>query len=490
MDTDCKYSFGPFELLPEKGILLCDDIPIPLGNHAIKMLALLVQRVGEIVTGQELLDYAWPDTPVTESNVRVHLVSIRKHLLAATGEQRAILNIPGQGYQFNLTVKSHRTTARQRTRSSLPNLWSDLIGREQEIESLLEDITNHRFVTLAGSGGIGKTSVALAVGHKAASFFEDGAVFVDLTTVTTRAMLLDRVCGVFGLPLTSTDQGRSVFECLRNRQTLLILDNCEHLLEEAAIFAEQMLRSSHGSRLLTTSREPLQVEGEFVVRLPSLAFPLVEGRPLGVSEALEYPAIRLFVERAQASQAWFELQEEDVPEVSLLCRRLDGIPLAIELAATRVGLFNVPALTQQLDRSLQLLTQGRRTAPERQRTLRATLDWSYSLLSECERLVLARLSIFQSTFDCAAAVEVIADELMTERGVLDGITSLAAKSLILTSREGMVPLYRLLEATREYAKEKLGEGSPTHALHRRYAAYLHGIEASMDYPAKFAGRSC
>jgi predicted ATPase/DNA-binding winged helix-turn-helix (wHTH) protein len=475
MDKSAKYNFGPFELLPERGVLLCEDVPIPLGSRAIKILSLLVKRAGEVVTGQELIDYAWPDTPVVESNVRVHLANIRKHLVAATGETKAILTIPGQGYQFNLTVDSHRTTARQRTRSSLPNLWTGLIGRDEVVERLLGDISVHRFVALVGSGGIGKTSVALAVGHRAASLYDDGAVFVDFTTLTTRSMLMNRLSGALKLSLTSGDQERSILECLRDRQILLIFDNCEHVLEEAGYLAEQALRSSPGSRLLATSREPLRAESEFVVRLPSLEYPPAEGEISSASEALAYPAIRLFLERARAIQSWFELRDEDIPSLARLCRRLDGIPLAIELAAARIELFDIPTLTQQLDNSLQLLTKGRRTAPERQRTLRATLDWSFGLLSEAEHLVLARLSIFQSAFDREAALAVTADDVMTEARILDGVTSLAAKSLIVTSREGQLPLYRLLEATREYALEKLGAGPATISLRRRHAQYLRDL---------------
>ncbi len=360
MENGRKYNFGSFELLPDRGVLLCDDIPIPLGSRAIRILTLLVERAGEVVTGQALMDHAWPDTPVVESNVRVHLANIRKHLVAATGETKAILTIPGQGYQFNLAVESHRTTARQRIHSSLPSLWTELIGREDAIEQLLQDIFTHRFVTLVGSGGIGKTSVALALGHEAASLYEDGAVFVDFTILTTRPMLVNRLASALRLSLPPGEQEQSLLECLRERKMLLIFDNCEHVLEQSANLAEQVLRSSPGSHVLATSREPLQAESEFVVRLPSLGYPTSEGKTLTATEALAYPAIRLFVERAQASQSWFTLRDEDISDLIRLCRRLDGIPLAIELAAARIGLFDISTLVQQLDNSLQLLTKGHR----------------------------------------------------------------------------------------------------------------------------------
>jgi predicted ATPase/DNA-binding winged helix-turn-helix (wHTH) protein len=470
-----RYIFGPFELIPDRNVLMSDGVPVPLGSRAMQILCILVEHAGQVVSGQDLLHQVWPDTSVVESNLRVHLTNIRKHLVAATGETNAILTVPGQGYQFNLRVESHRTTSHQRSRSNLPHLWTELIGREAVIEDLLREIVAHRFITIVGSGGIGKTSVAIAGGQRASSMFEDGAVFVDFTTLSSQPMMINRIAGALRLPVSSTSLETSVLNCLKDRKTLLIFDNCEHVLEASAYLVEQILRACPEVHILTTSREPLQGETEHVIHLPALEYPSANRIPRTADEARRFPAIQLFLDRAVASQSWFVLRDEDAPALAHLCDRLGGIPLAIELAAARIDLFDLQALTQQLDRSLQLLTRGRRTAQERHKTLRATLDWSFGLLSDQERTLLSRLAVFQSAFDREGAAAVANDDVMREGWILDGVTSLAAKSLIVTSREGQTPIYKLLESTREYALEKLGSGPATRALRRRHAEYLRDL---------------
>ena len=470
-----RYVFGPFELIPDRNILISDGVPVPLGSRATKILSILVRRAGQVVGGQDLIEEVWPDTPVVESNLRVHLANIRKHLVAATGETNAILTIPGQGYQFNLRVEAHRTTSHQRSRSNLPHLWTELIGRDAILEDLTRGVNTHRFITLVGSGGIGKTSVAIALGQKASSTFEDGAVFVDFTTLTLQSMLINRLAGALRLPMSSGRLETSVLDSLQARNTLLIFDNCEHVLEGSAHLVELILRACPGVHIVATSREPLEGESEQVIHLPGLEFPPADRIPQTAREAITYPAIRLFVDRAVASQSWFVLRDEDVPSLSRLCDRLGGIPLAVELAAARIDLFDLKELTQRLDRSLHLLTRGLRTAQERHKTLRATLDWSFGLLNDPERMLLSRLGVFQSAFDREGAAAVTADDLLTQASILDGITSLAAKSLIVTSREGQTPIYRLLESTRQYALEKLGNGPQANVLRRRHAEYLRDL---------------
>ena len=470
-----RYVFGPFELIPDRNILISDGVPVPLGSRATKILSILVRQAGQVVTGQDLLEEVWPDTPVVESNLRVHLANIRKHLVAATGETNAILTIPGQGYQFNLRVEAHRTTSHQRSRSNLPQLWTELIGREAILQDLTRGVSTHRFITLVGSGGIGKTSVAIALGQKASSTFEDGAVFVDFTTLTLQPMLINRLAGALRLPMSSGRLETSVLDSLQARNTLLIFDNCEHVLEGSAYLVELILRACPGVHILATSREPLEGESEQVIHLPGLEYPPVDRMPLTAQEAIKYPAIQLFVDRAVASQSWFVLRDEDVPSLARLCDRLGGIPLAVELAAARIDLFDLKELTQQLDRSLHVLTRGLRTAQERHKTLRATLDWSFGLLNDRERTLLSRLGVFQSAFDREGAAAVVADNAITQASILDGITSLAAKSLIVTSREGQTPIYRLLESTRQYALEKLGDRPETNVLRRHHAEYLRDL---------------
>lgn len=336
-----KYAFGSFELIPDRGVLLLDGVPVPMGSRAVKILTILAQQAGKVVNGQDLLDQVWPEANVVESNLRVHLTNIRKHLIAATGETNAILTVPGQGYQFNLAVKTYRTTSKQRTSSNLPSLWAELVGRETDIEQLLKDVEEHRLVTIVGSGGIGKTSVAISGGWRAAEMHEDGAVFVDFTTSTSRAMLASRIAGALRLPVSTRSTESSVIEHLREKNMLLILDNCEHVIEAATTLIEEILRECGRVHVLATSREPLQGEGEHLLHLPGLAIPPTDGRIETAAEVLAYAAPRLFVERAQASQSWFVLTDADAPHLVRICGRLGGIPLAIELAAARVDVFDL-----------------------------------------------------------------------------------------------------------------------------------------------------
>lgn len=474
-----KYAFGSFELIPDRGVLLLDGVPVPMGSRAVKILTILTRQAGKVVSGQELLEQVWPEANVVESNLRVHLTNIRKHLVAATGETNAILTVPGQGYQFNLEVKTYRTTSKQRTSSNLPGLWTELVGREVDIERLLKDVEAHRFVTVVGSGGIGKTSVAISSGWRAAEMHEDGAVFVDFTTSTTRTMLASRIAGALRLPVSTTTIEHSVIEYLREKNILLILDNCEHVIDAATALIEEILRECENLHVLATSREPLQGEGEYLHHLPALAIPPADRGTHTAVEVLAYAAPKLFVERAQASQPWFFLTDADAQHLVRVCSRLGGIPLAIELAAARVDLFSLESLTKELDSSLDLLTRGRRTAQERHKTLRATLDWSYKLLSDDERLLLNRLAVFQGAFDREGAAAVVGDSVLTEPQIMDGITSLAAKSLIFGSREGQVPIYRLLESTREYALGNLRRDDDLKDLHTRHALYLRDLSKKL-----------
>ena len=233
-----------------------------------------------------------------------------------------------------------------------------MVGREADIKRLLKDIEDHRFVTIVGSGGIGKTSVAISGGWRVAEMYEDGAVFVDFTTSTSRAMLASRVAGALRLPVSTGTTESSIIEHLREKNMLLVLDNCEHVVEAATALIEEILRGCGSVHVLATSREPLQGEGEQLLSLPALAVPPADRGTQTAAEVLTYSAPKLFVERAQASQSWFTLTDSDAPHLVRVCSRLGGIPLAIELAAARVDLFDLEGLTKELDSSLYLLTRA------------------------------------------------------------------------------------------------------------------------------------
>ena len=472
------FTFGNFELKPDRSLLLRDGVPVRLGSRAFALLVALVENAGQVVTSEVLTARVWPDTNVSESNIRVHLAAIRKVLVDDEGE--TIVTVPGVGYRFALPVTVQKATLQQRSHSNVPILLTELIGREGVVHELLESIERFRFISIIGSGGIGKTSVALAVSALAIERYEDGACFVDLTPLDNSSSLPFALASALRLPSSNGIDEAAILERLRARKMLLVFDNCEHLIEVSARLAETILRECPDVHLLTTSREPLRAQGEFVRRLLPLQSPPFGYEPMTAAEVMAFPAVQLFVHRATASYSGFRLEDSDALALARLCSKLDGIPLAIELAAARADSFDIKRLTEELDNSLQVLTRGRRTAQERHRTLRATLDWSFRLLTESEQLLLARLGVFRSLFDREAALRIAVGAALDPEQVLDGLANLSAKSLLVISSDSAVPLYRLLESTRAYANEKLDAGDDPHRVRRLHATYLKWAIAQTD----------
>ena len=466
------YKFGTFELNATRSVLLRENVPIHLGSRAFAVLTVLVENADRIVGTDELTARVWPGVTVSDSNLRVHLAAIRRALSDDREANQVILTAPGVGYKFDLPVTIQKLSVQQRANSCVPAALVDLIGRDAVIRELVETIQKYRFVSIVGSGGIGKTSVALAVARRAMERYNDGACFVDFTSVDSQASLLLAVSGPLKLDLIGSSDEGALIGALCKREMLLVLDNCEQVLDQAAALAEAILRDCHHVHILATSREPLRAEGEFVRRLLPLQSPPVGETSLTTAEALKFPAVQLFVQRARSSFPNFGLQDGDGPALAEICNKLDGLPLAIELAATRVDLFDLPRLSEQLDHLLQFLTRGRRTAQERHRTLRATLDWSFRLLTESEQRLFARLAVFRNAFCREAALEVAGDDLLSREEVLDGLANLSAKSLLVVSSENQAPIFRLLESARSYAGEKLDSNGEGDTTHRRHAAYL------------------
>lgn len=474
-----SFCFGPFELIPERSVLLQDGENVHVGSRALSLLTILVQNKGTLVSGADLTAQIWPDTNVGEANLRVHLAAIRKILSEGGCPDGCIVTLPGRGYQFTLPVTLRKTTDHQNGRSHIPRLLAKLIGRDQVVQEILSDLTDHRLISIVGSGGIGKTSVALAAAERALEMYPDGAFFVDFTSLTASSPLTFALASSLQLPASSGIDETGVLDYLRQREALIVFDNCEHVIESAASFAEKVLRECPDVHLLATSREPLRAEGELVKRLLPLQAPSLGDSSLTAVEALAFPAVQLFVERALSGVAGFSLTDEDAPALALLCNKLDGIPLAIELAAARIDLFDIRTLTNQLEDCLEILTRGRRTAQERHRTLRATLDWSYGLLSDGEQLLLARLSVFRSEFDRDAALMVATDHVMTRGRIMESLPNLVAKSLLVMSNERSIPVFRLLDSTRAYAAEKLGDGPGANSVRRLHAEYIRNKTLSL-----------
>jgi predicted ATPase len=344
----------------------------------------------------------------------------------------------------------------------LPGFLTRLIGRGDIIRRLVEQLPTQRLLTIVGPGGMGKTSVALAIAEELVPKFEDGVWMLDLAPLRDPSVMPSALSAVFGLEMPSEDPVPSLLAALNDKNMLLLIDNCEHLIDAAADLAVNVLRRAPGVRILATSREPLRVEGEQVHRLSALENPPPSAL-LTAAEALAFPAVQLFVERAAGSMGEFELDDADAPIVAEICRKLDGVPLAIEFAASRIDAIGVRGIAARLEGGLRTLTGGRRTALPRQQTMRATLDWSYGLLSERQQAVLRRLSVFAGSFTLRAAA-VAADAGQPEGEIVDEVLELIAKSLIMADVRGAEPCLRLFETTRAYAWMKLVESGEASAV--------------------------
>ena len=459
-----SYRFDSFELRPAQRLLLDDGVPLTVGARAYDLLLVLVERRERVVPHDELLNVVWPGLVVDENNLRQHVSGLRK-LLGAD----AVLTVPGRGYRFGkvldersaapptatLISASSTNLPRPAAVNNLPANKPTLIGREADLAAVLALLRDTHLLTLVGAGGVGKTRMALEVADHVANEFPDGVWLVELAPVTDAALVVGTVAGTLDVheeatrPLLDT-----LLEFLRRRRLLLILDNCEHLIEACAAFAEQVLRCSVGTRTLATSREALGMAGEVAWRLPSLRSAPPDAL-LSADALLGYPASRLFVERAQAVAPTFRLTPENTAAVAQICYRLDGIPLALELAAARVGAMRVEQVAERLHDRFALLTRSRRTALQRHQTLRSLIDWSHELLSEPERVLWRRLSQFAGGWTLAAAEAVCSAPPLSRHDVLELMTNLVEKSLVGLDTQSDEPRYRLLETIREYGLEKL-----------------------------------
>jgi len=461
-ETGLRYSFGAFTLdLPQ--LTLCrGGQPVKLGGRAANLLAVLAAAGGELVTRDRLLAEVWPGQAIDESAVRVHLSALRK----ALGDDRLVTNEAGRGYR--LTVAVTRTSpATAPAEAPAPRPLVKLQGRADIVATLVAELPERRFLTLTGPGGIGKTSVALAAAAEAAARLTVSVRFVDFAPVSDPDLVEGTVATALGLPASGAGRFAAMAAELASGAHLLLLDNCEHLVDAAATLAERLLQSVPGLMILATSREPLRAAGEWVHRLPALATP--DERAHEVADVLAAPAAALFVERARAARADFRIDESNASALADICRQLDGIPLALELAAARVDMMDLPALAGRLHDRLNLLTRGRRTALPRHRTLRAALDWSYELLEEPGKQLLMTLAVFRSGFAASDALGVAGGQ---EYEILDGLADLVSKSLVVTSLDQEGTRYRLLDTTRYYGLERLIEAKRERDVRARHARHL------------------
>ena len=468
------WSFGQFRVCPKDRWVERSGVRLGIGDRALDLLIALLERAGEVVSKRELLERAWPRSMVDDVSLRVQIAAIRRLLDDGRDGNRFIANVAGNGYTFTAVVsKPARIRKPERDRRSgtrLPILPSRMIGRENELSKITRLLLEHRFVTIVGPGGIGKTTLAVSAANALASDFGNTIRFFNFSALSDPELVIGTVASSFGVRASNGDPARSVVKFLRGRRMLLLLDCCEHLTDRVAIFAARLIAETPNVFLLVTSREPLRADGERVVRLFPLDTPPAEAA-ISATQALSFPVVQLFVERASAISHRFELTDAVAPAVVDICRRLDGIPLAIELAAARISVFGVMAILERLKDVLALLSEGRRSALPRHQTLRATLDWSYRLLSVCEQTVMRRLSVFRGHFTLDSAIALVASEEVTERDARQAVGNLASKSL-LSAEYGREPmLYRFLDTTRAYASEQFAASGELAVMKRRHADY-------------------
>jgi predicted ATPase/DNA-binding winged helix-turn-helix (wHTH) protein len=474
-------SFGPFRLFPRQRLLLEGDKPVRLGSRALEILVALVEHPGEVVGKDELMARVWPNTIVDEGNLKFQVSALRRTLGGGT---RYLVTVPGRGYSFAAPVartEETRPEAPQATATesahNLPAQLTRLIGRAETVSRLAAQLPRQRLLTIVGPGGIGKTSVALAVAETLIATYQHGVWLIDLSPFSDPRLVPGALAAVLGIEIRSDNPLLSLVVSLRDNNILILLDNCEHVIDVAAGLAIGILKGTPGVHILATSREPLRVEGERVHRLSSLPnSPASAG--LTAAEALAFPAVQLFVERAAANLGEFELSDTNAPLVVDICGKLDGIPLAIEFAAARVEALGVHGLASRLDERLRLLTSGRRTALPRHRTLSAVLNWSYEQLPKPEAAVLRCCSTFAREFSLDAALAVAGD--LPEPQVADDIANLVDKSLIVADLRNEVAQYRLLDTTRLYASGKARSTGEFRQAARRHAEYFCGLFADAE----------
>lgn len=483
-----SHRFGDVEIRPAERRLLIGGKPVSLGARAFDTLLALVERRERVVTKNELFDLVWPGLVVEENNLQVQVSTLRKLL----GPQ-VIATIPGRGYRFAATIDgaaTQETVGAAQAPSpvaarlgeapgrltNLPKELPPLYGRDVDRAALSALIDQHRLVTVVGAGGIGKSRLAQAVAHSRAGHWPDGAWMVELAGLSDAALVPNAVARALGIAIGDQDAvSDQLVAGLAPRHLLLVLDNCEHLLDAAAALVQALLQGAPNVTVLSTSQEPLHLAAEQQYRLLPLAVPAESD----VSGARDFGALSLFEARVQAAQPGFVLDERNLALAIDVCRRLDGLPLAIELAAARVATLGLRSVRDKLDARFKLLTAGSRAALRRHQTLRAALEWSHGLLTDAERAVFQRLGVFAGGFTMHTAQAVAADARLDEWIVLDHLSALVDKSLVVTDA-GDPPRYGLLESARAFALEQLAAAGETIEVVKRHALAMRDFLQRVD----------
>jgi predicted ATPase/DNA-binding winged helix-turn-helix (wHTH) protein len=478
------HALGEWEVDLARRELRARGVPVPIGGRAFDIMEVLVQSAGELVTKDDLSARVWPGAIIEENALQVHISAIRK----AFGPDREMLKTAsGRGYRLlgAWTSRQECTSSvdsidlepmpspAEPFQTNLPAAVADLVGRTNAVQHLRGLLSAYRVVTLTGLGGIGKTRLALEVARGLFPSFQGDVRLAELVSLSDPGLVPSAVAGVLGLKLAGDKiSAESVARAIGAEKLLLVLDNCEHVIDAAARLAETVVLMCPRTTILATSREILKIDGEYVYRVPPLDVPSQDEEPGNIPG---HSAVQLFIATTTALQSDFSPNGENLAAIAAICRRLDGIPLAIDLAATRVASLGLQQVVAGLDDRLGMLTGGRRTALPRHQTLRATLDWSYRLLPEPERVVMRRLAVFAGDFTAEAASLVAADGEIAASEVVSSLANLVTKSLVTVEVASVIAHYRLHETTRAYALEKLAESGEFNRVARRHANYYRDL---------------
>ena len=493
-------AFGTFRLSRARKLLVDGSGRVQLGSRALDLLTVLAERPGEVISKDELVALVWPDTVVEDSSLRVHVAALRKALAGGEPGARFVINIPGRGYSFVAPVQrldedDPSNDASEESSpdgsgacSQLPGRLTRMIGREATTARIAQTLTERRFVTIVGPGGIGKTAIAIEIAAGLASNFEDGVVFVDLGLVERAIDAPAAISARLGISNRVVDSEPMLGTLLRRKRMLLVLDNCEHVAKVVAPLIQRQLLVSPHLLVLATSREPLGVVSETLYRLEGLEVPPPGGSPTR-DEALRYESVQLFVQRACASSGKFPLPDAQAPVVGDICRWLGGNPLAIELVAARTDIYGVSELAAMLDSRLLQSRQMRRTALPRHRSLTGMIDWSYQLLSAPEQVILHRLAVFKSSFSLESAKQIASYETVRPGDVASIVLNLAAKSLVLSDIRSGAARYELSGLTRSYAYEKFLESADHASTRYRHARHMLDVlnQSEIGWPTADKG---
>lgn len=467
--TSRSFAFGPFLLVPGRSLLLQGGVPVRIGGSAVRILTALVERAGEVVSKRALMGRIGPATVTDDCTLKVNMAALRRALGDEPGVTRYIAPVRGGGYRFVAPVRAGSPFAQGEppTRQTppghnLPLTRTSIFGRADEIDLLRRDLDETRLVSIVGGGGVGKTTVALAVAEQAIDGYRDGVWLVEMARIRDPDLVPNAIAMAVGLAANFADMLPAVCDHLRNREMLLVLDSCEHVAAATARCVTRVLANTQGVRLVVTSRSPLWLGGERVRWLPGLGLPVFSG-DLKADEALLFPAIRLFVDRAAQALESFELSDADAPAVAEICKALDGLPLAVELAATRIDAFGPDDLLVQLVGS---------DGPQRTFVLPTLLDWTDDLLPARQATLLHTISVFAGNFDVEAASAVSG---LAPAEAARALGALVKKSLLVADVDGENLVYRLLESVRDHGQRRLHASGEAPATRQRHAAYVCAV---------------